>query len=364
MPLLVLTADRPPELRDLGAGQTIDQVKLYGSAAKWFLEVDAHAATPERLRWLRQLACRAFWTAVDGRPGPGAPELLAARAAGARRAARARHRWPRRRASVGHAAAHRLRARGDPGRRTARRAPGAPASRDRGRPRRARSPARPRARRLRRAGRDPAARRSAVRRAPRSRGRRALRRAAARRRLGARARARSGAPGRRPADLEAAAPVAARLRRRAPDRVRPRGRLAGPGGRRRDDPDRRPADHARSRRRAAQAPPRQRVAGSLAARRPVRRGGDRAGALPCRAERAARRGRAGHRAAGRGHGGRRVVDAGARRGDVLPGARAPAAGARQPRGQRDRRDRLDRLRGRRGRRRSGRAPDRRRRADP
>ena len=70
VPLLVLTADRPPELRDLGAGQTIDQIKLYGSAAKWFLEVDDHAATPERLRWLRQLACRAFWTAVAGRPGP------------------------------------------------------------------------------------------------------------------------------------------------------------------------------------------------------------------------------------------------------------------------------------------------------
>src|SRR3712207_8789775 len=42
--------------------QTIDQVKLYGSAAKWFLEVDDHPATPERVRWLRQLACRAFWT--------------------------------------------------------------------------------------------------------------------------------------------------------------------------------------------------------------------------------------------------------------------------------------------------------------
>jgi 2-succinyl-5-enolpyruvyl-6-hydroxy-3-cyclohexene-1-carboxylate synthase len=70
VPLLVLTADRPPELRELGAGQTIDQVKLYGSAAKWYLEVDDHAATPERLRWLRQLACRAFWTAVGGRPGP------------------------------------------------------------------------------------------------------------------------------------------------------------------------------------------------------------------------------------------------------------------------------------------------------
>jgi 2-succinyl-5-enolpyruvyl-6-hydroxy-3-cyclohexene-1-carboxylate synthase len=70
VPLLVLTADRPPELRDLGAGQTIDQIKLYGSAAKWFLEVDEAPATPERLRWLRQLACRAFWTALEGRPGP------------------------------------------------------------------------------------------------------------------------------------------------------------------------------------------------------------------------------------------------------------------------------------------------------
>ncbi len=70
VPLLVLTADRPPELRELGAGQTIDQVKLYGSAAKWYLEVDDHPATPERMRWLRQLACRAFWTATDGRSGP------------------------------------------------------------------------------------------------------------------------------------------------------------------------------------------------------------------------------------------------------------------------------------------------------
>ena len=70
MPLLILTADRPPELRDVGAGQTIDQVKLYGSAAKWYFEVDDHPASPARVRWLRQLACRAFWTAVEGRPGP------------------------------------------------------------------------------------------------------------------------------------------------------------------------------------------------------------------------------------------------------------------------------------------------------
>src|SRR3954471_9567421 len=70
VPLLVLTADRPPELRDIGAGQTIDQIKLFGNAVKWFVEVDDHPASPARVRWLRQLACRAFWTALDGRPGP------------------------------------------------------------------------------------------------------------------------------------------------------------------------------------------------------------------------------------------------------------------------------------------------------
>jgi len=70
VPLVVLTADRPPELRDVGAGQTIDQLKLYGDAAKWFVEVGTHEATPARLRWIRTLACRAFWTATTGRRGP------------------------------------------------------------------------------------------------------------------------------------------------------------------------------------------------------------------------------------------------------------------------------------------------------
>jgi 2-succinyl-5-enolpyruvyl-6-hydroxy-3-cyclohexene-1-carboxylate synthase len=70
VPLVVLTADRPPELRDLGAGQTIDQLKFYGDAVKWFVEVGVHEATDENLRWIRQLACRAYWTALDGRPGP------------------------------------------------------------------------------------------------------------------------------------------------------------------------------------------------------------------------------------------------------------------------------------------------------
>src|SRR4051794_34537640 len=73
VPLLVLTADRPPELREVGAGQTIDQVKLYGSAVRWFFEVGAgHEATTERARWMRTVAGRAVAAASGGagRPGP------------------------------------------------------------------------------------------------------------------------------------------------------------------------------------------------------------------------------------------------------------------------------------------------------
>jgi 2-succinyl-5-enolpyruvyl-6-hydroxy-3-cyclohexene-1-carboxylate synthase len=70
VPLILLTADRPPELRGVGAGQTIDQLKLYGDAVKWFFEVGVHDAAVERVRWMRALACRAYWTALADRPGP------------------------------------------------------------------------------------------------------------------------------------------------------------------------------------------------------------------------------------------------------------------------------------------------------
>jgi 2-succinyl-5-enolpyruvyl-6-hydroxy-3-cyclohexene-1-carboxylate synthase len=70
VPLVVLTADRPAELREIGAGQTIDQLKLYGASVKWFFEVGVDTATPESLRWIRTLACRAYWTAQHGPPGP------------------------------------------------------------------------------------------------------------------------------------------------------------------------------------------------------------------------------------------------------------------------------------------------------
>ena len=70
VPLIVLTADRPPELREVGAGQAIDQIKLYGAAAKWFVEVGTHDPTRETAIHHRALACRAWWTAAGGRPGP------------------------------------------------------------------------------------------------------------------------------------------------------------------------------------------------------------------------------------------------------------------------------------------------------
>ena len=70
LPLIVLTADRPPELREVGAGQSIDQLKLYGSAVKWFVEVGSHEPGRATAVHHRALACRAYWTACGGRPGP------------------------------------------------------------------------------------------------------------------------------------------------------------------------------------------------------------------------------------------------------------------------------------------------------
>jgi 2-succinyl-5-enolpyruvyl-6-hydroxy-3-cyclohexene-1-carboxylate synthase len=71
VPLLVLTADRPAELRGIGAGQTIDQLKLYGSAVRWFCEVGTHEADDDGLLHYRAIACRAFATARgEVRAGP------------------------------------------------------------------------------------------------------------------------------------------------------------------------------------------------------------------------------------------------------------------------------------------------------
>lgn len=71
VPLIVLTSDRPPELRGIGAGQTIDQVKLYGSSVRWFSEMGTHEADDKGLLHMRSSACRAYAHAAgDPRPGP------------------------------------------------------------------------------------------------------------------------------------------------------------------------------------------------------------------------------------------------------------------------------------------------------
>jgi 2-succinyl-5-enolpyruvyl-6-hydroxy-3-cyclohexene-1-carboxylate synthase len=69
IPMLVLTADRPPELRGVGAGQAIDQLKLYGGYVKWFCEVGNHPATRDTAVHYRSLACRAYQTAQQDPPG-------------------------------------------------------------------------------------------------------------------------------------------------------------------------------------------------------------------------------------------------------------------------------------------------------
>jgi 2-succinyl-5-enolpyruvyl-6-hydroxy-3-cyclohexene-1-carboxylate synthase len=71
VPLLVLSADRPPELRGIGAGQTIDQIKTFGASVRWFSEVGTHEADDSGLLHYRSVSCRALAKARgEVRPGP------------------------------------------------------------------------------------------------------------------------------------------------------------------------------------------------------------------------------------------------------------------------------------------------------
>ncbi|HEX2101626.1 MAG TPA: 2-succinyl-5-enolpyruvyl-6-hydroxy-3-cyclohexene-1-carboxylic-acid synthase, partial [Candidatus Synoicihabitans sp.] len=68
VPLLVLTADRPPELRECASGQTIDQQKYFGDHVAWYHEVAVPEPRLELLRYLRQTARQAWRRACLGGP--------------------------------------------------------------------------------------------------------------------------------------------------------------------------------------------------------------------------------------------------------------------------------------------------------
>ena len=73
VPLIVCTADRPPELHHVGASQTIDQIGLFTTSTRWA----SNPGVPEevQVRWWRPLAARAFAEAQTGPSGPGPVHL-------------------------------------------------------------------------------------------------------------------------------------------------------------------------------------------------------------------------------------------------------------------------------------------------
>ena len=70
VPLLLLSADRPPELQDCGAGQTIDQTKLFGPFARTFHQIQLPDESEESLGDLREIIVRAYTETTGRNPGP------------------------------------------------------------------------------------------------------------------------------------------------------------------------------------------------------------------------------------------------------------------------------------------------------
>jgi 2-succinyl-5-enolpyruvyl-6-hydroxy-3-cyclohexene-1-carboxylate synthase len=70
IPLIVITSDRPHELRDVGAPQAIDQIHLYGHHVKWFAEMAVPENSSEMLHYVRSVCGRAAATALQAPSGP------------------------------------------------------------------------------------------------------------------------------------------------------------------------------------------------------------------------------------------------------------------------------------------------------
>ncbi|MCP8617787.1 2-succinyl-5-enolpyruvyl-6-hydroxy-3-cyclohexene-1-carboxylic-acid synthase [Salirhabdus salicampi] len=70
IPLLVLTADRPHELRDVGAPQAINQIQMFGNYVKWFQEMAIPDDREQMLKYARSQAARSFHTAYSDNAGP------------------------------------------------------------------------------------------------------------------------------------------------------------------------------------------------------------------------------------------------------------------------------------------------------
>ncbi|WP_017318750.1 2-succinyl-5-enolpyruvyl-6-hydroxy-3-cyclohexene-1-carboxylic-acid synthase [Mastigocladopsis repens] len=70
VPLLLLTADRPPELRDCHSGQTVDQLKLYGNYPNWQTELAIPSMDMRMLAYLRQIVIHGWERSQTPVPGP------------------------------------------------------------------------------------------------------------------------------------------------------------------------------------------------------------------------------------------------------------------------------------------------------
>lgn len=70
VPLIVMTADRPHELRDVGAPQAIDQLHLFGKHVKWFVEMALPESNQQMKQYARTVCARAKATAMQAPAGP------------------------------------------------------------------------------------------------------------------------------------------------------------------------------------------------------------------------------------------------------------------------------------------------------